>query len=159
VLGHGRLCSQAPAPARRVLPRDPRGQVLGEIGAGDVPELLAFNKADLAPLEARRLLESHPGSVALSASTGAGVDGLLERLAQLLRRADREVDFAVPYDRGDVLAALHRAGEVLEQRDADGRLALRVRLDEASRRRFSEFALARFTVGDDESIGALEEEQ
>src|SRR3954447_5077877 len=29
--------------------------VLGDIGAGDVPELLAFNKADLAPGEAKRL--------------------------------------------------------------------------------------------------------
>ena len=144
---------------------DPEGQmdavrqVLVEIGAGEVPELLAFNKADIAPAAARRLLESSPGSVAFSAKTGEGLDRLLERLSELLRRADRTVEFSVPYERGDVLAALHRAGEVLEQRDADGRLALLVRLDEASRRRFGEFAVARSVANGNESNGVSEEEQ
>ena len=46
--------------------------MLGEIQAGDVPELLVFNKADLAPEEARRQVKLHPGSVAISAITGQG---------------------------------------------------------------------------------------
>ena len=46
--------------------------VLGDIGAGDVPELLAFNKADLAPDEAKRLAERHPGGVVLSGDHRGG---------------------------------------------------------------------------------------
>ena len=46
--------------------------VLREIGADEVPELVAFNKADLAGEEAKRLLDRHPGSVAVAAATGAG---------------------------------------------------------------------------------------
>ena len=38
----------------------------------DVPELLVFNKADLAPDEAKRLVDDHPGSVAVSAVDGRG---------------------------------------------------------------------------------------
>ncbi len=48
--------------------------VLREIGADEVPELVAFNKADLAGEEAKRLLDRHPGSVAVAAATGEGVD-------------------------------------------------------------------------------------
>ena len=36
-------------------------EVLTEIDADAVPELLVFNKADLAPLEAKRLVADHPG--------------------------------------------------------------------------------------------------
>lgn len=62
---------------------DPLGQieavrsVLAEIGATEVPELLAVNKADRSPRAAARLAASYPGSVALSAMTGRGVPELL----------------------------------------------------------------------------------
>ncbi|MBA3803405.1 MAG: GTPase HflX, partial [Acidimicrobiia bacterium] len=71
---------------------DPEGQiaavhtVLSEIGAASVPQLVVFNKIDVAPDEAERLLMSHPGSVAISAVSGEGVDELLVTLADLLRR-------------------------------------------------------------------------
>jgi GTP-binding protein HflX len=116
-------------------------QVLTDIEADGVPELLVFNKADRAPDEARRLEALHPGSVRCAAISGVGLDDLLVRLGDVLRDSDRTVDFEVPYDRGDVLAALYRSGEVIEQRDAGSRLAVRVRLDDATRRRFAEFTV------------------
>jgi len=123
--------------------------VLAEIGAASIPELLVYNKADLDPAAARRLVRAHPGSVACSARSGAGLPALLEAVAAALRAADRTVDLAVPYERGDVLAALHRAGEVLEQRDAGGSLHVRARLDEASRRRFAAFSAPAASLGVD----------
>jgi GTPase len=114
-------------------------EVLGEIGAKDVPELLCFNKADRAPLVAAQLRDAHPGSVACSALTGENLPELLDAIARELRIADRAIELAVPYERGDVLAALHRAGEVLSQSDEGGAIHLRARLDDASRRRFAEF--------------------
>ncbi|MBW3627295.1 MAG: GTPase HflX, partial [Actinobacteria bacterium] len=86
--------------------------VLDEIGAGEVPELLAFNKTDVS-LESKRLADHHPGSVAVSALTGAGIDDLVSAVADRLRALETVVELAVPYDRGDVVAALHREGEVL----------------------------------------------
>src|SRR5947209_16220324 len=62
--------SAAPDPAEQI---NSVRTVLGEIGADRVPELLAFNKADIAP-EAKRLLDRHLGSVMLSATTGEDVD-------------------------------------------------------------------------------------
>jgi GTP-binding protein HflX len=119
--------------------------VLGEIGAGQVPELLAFNKADLTT-EAKRLADRYPGSVTISALTGDGVDGLLEAIGDRLRALARVVELEVPYDRGDVLAAVHREGEVLVERHHDDFSQLRVRLDEAGAARFREWAVERGSV-------------
>ncbi len=128
---------------------DPEGQmeavrsVLHEIAASDVPELLAFNKADRAPDESKRLSGAHPGSVVLSGATGEGLDRMLGAIADALRHADRTVDLEIPYDRGDVLAALHRAGEVISKRDGGGGLHVRARLGDEARQRFASFAAVR----------------
>ena len=101
---------------------DPEGQiaavreVLTEIGAGDVPELLALNKSDAAdPLVLARLKRREPGSVAVSALTGEGLAQLRQRLEDLLPRPDVEIDAVVPYTRGDLVARVHREGQVLAE--------------------------------------------
>jgi GTP-binding protein HflX len=116
-------------------------EVLGEIGAGHVPELLAFNKADLAPVEAARLREAHEGSVALSATTGEGVDLLLATVGDRLRSLTSVVEMVIPFDRGDLLAAAHRAGEVIEEEPGEGGMHVRGRFDDAAVGRFSEFVV------------------
>jgi GTP-binding protein HflX len=127
---------------------DPQGnidavqQVLREIGADGVPQLLAFNKADVNRKEAERLEELHPGSVAISAATGAGVDELLRTVSDRLRVLTNVVEVVVPYDRGDVLAAVHREGEVLVEQPEDEAVRLRVRLDDAALGHFVEFVVA-----------------
>jgi GTP-binding protein HflX len=124
---------------------DPDGQieavrtVLAEIEADRVPELMAFNKADLAPDEVRRLLAMNPGSCALSALTGEGVPELLEVLGNRLRSRDKLVELVVPYARADVLAALRREGEVLEEHYEAEAARLRARLDEPATRRYADF--------------------
>ena len=112
--------------------------VLTEIGAGDVPELLVFNKSDLTA-EASRLAGRHPCSLALSALTGDGVDGLLRAVGDRLRASLEVVELAVPYEHGEVLAALHREGEVLVETHGDEVACLRVRLDRAGAARFAAF--------------------
>jgi GTP-binding protein HflX len=117
---------------------DPQGQidavrlVLGEIGADQVPELLVFNKADVAPDAAKELVDDHPGAVALSARTGDGVDDLLRTLADRLRTLANVVELLIPYERGDVLAAVHREGEVISTADTDEGVRVRARLDPAA---------------------------
>jgi GTP-binding protein HflX len=117
-------------------------EVLAEIGAGDAPELLAFNKTDLAPGEARRLCERHEGSVALSATTGDGVDRLLATIGDRLRSLTTVVELLIPFERGDLLAAAHRAGEVLEEAPGEGGMHLRGRFDDAAVGRFREFVVS-----------------
>jgi GTP-binding protein HflX len=125
---------------------DPIGQidavhkVLGDIDAAAVPELLVFNKADVAPESAAQLVVDHPGSVALSAATGEGVEVFLRTLSDRLRSLSVVHELLVPYDRGDVLAAVHREGEVVSIADGDDSWTIRARLSDASAGRLSEFA-------------------
>src|ERR1039457_2551026 len=99
---------------------DPRAQlaavrdVLGQIGAGDVPELVVVNKADAAePIDLEGLRLAARGSLVVSARNGAGIPGLLAELGRLLPRQDCEVRVMVPYGRGDLLSRAHAEGEVL----------------------------------------------
>jgi GTPase len=125
---------------------DPAGQigavrtVLAEIGADRVPELLAFNKTDIAP-EAKRLVDRNPGSVMLSATTGEGIDLLLRTIGDRLRALAPVVELRVPYDRGDVLAALHREGEVLSEAHEPEAAVLRARFRTGGAGRFEEFVV------------------
>jgi GTP-binding protein HflX len=124
-------------PAKQI---DAVRSVLEEIGADRVPELLVFNKIDRASVSVR-LAQEHPGSVEVSARDGIGIDALLQALGDRLRVADRVVELVVPYGRGDVLAAVHREGEVVDSHDDEGATVVHVVLDEAGRGRFKEFAV------------------
>ncbi|MBN2621733.1 MAG: GTPase HflX [Acidimicrobiales bacterium] len=115
--------------------------VLAEIGADRAPELLAFNKSDLAPDEARRQCELHEGSVALSATTGEGVDRLLATIGDRLRSLTTVVELLIPFERGDLLAAAHRAGEVLAEAPGEGGMRVRGRFDDAAVGRFREYVV------------------
>jgi GTP-binding protein HflX len=53
--------------------------------------------------------------------------------------ADRVVELIVPFERGDVLAAVHREGEVVDEAHGEGATVVHVVLDEAGRARFSAF--------------------
>lgn len=113
-------------------------EVLRGIGAADRPELLVFNKADRSP-GASQLAARHPGSVAVSAATGEGVEDLLLRIGDRLRALTAPVELLVPYDRGDVIAALHRTGEVLSETPEGGGVRMSVRVGAEDVPRFAEF--------------------
>ena len=80
--------------------------------------------------------------MAFSAVTGEGVDVLLQTVADRLRALTNVVELAIPYDRGDVLAAVHREGEVLVESADDDAMRLRVRLDDAALGQFVEYVVA-----------------
>ncbi|MEW6271562.1 MAG: GTPase HflX [Thermodesulfobacteriota bacterium] len=93
--------------------------VLAEIEAEERPTLLVLNKIDRLSDEARRaiLLEAErDGGVAVSAADGTGIDELRERIDGILDSRTTKAEFRVPFDRGEVLARLHRHGAVLDAR-------------------------------------------
>ena len=99
--------------------RDPEGQisavrkVLHEIGALHVPELLVFNKSDLADETTLLALRAnHPDSLTVSARTGRGLDELKERLGKRLPAPEILIDAVVPWERGDLVDQIHRMGRI-----------------------------------------------
>lgn len=127
---------------------DPAGQieavveVLGEIDASDVPQLLVINKIDaLDENERNRLANLWPDAVLTSAQTGEGFAELLSAIGEALSSDLVTLSLNVPYDRGDVVAAAHRIGEVVEEKhDAEGTI-LDVRVPQRSLGRFEEFVV------------------
>ncbi len=125
---------------------DPDGQiaavreVLDELDAADVPEILVFNKTDSAePAVVRRLLTVYEGSVATSALTGQGTSEVTAAIVKGLDAVTAKVDLLIPYERGDVVAAIHEAGEVLDEQHGEEGTEITVRLPAATAERLSEY--------------------
>jgi GTPase len=116
--------------------------VLQEIDAERVPELLVFNKCDLVPDRTDMLLRDHPGSIAVSAVTGEGIERFLTTLADRLRTVSKVIELLIPYERGDALAAVHREGEVVSVGEEPDGWRIRARLGDASAGRLGDFVVA-----------------
>ena len=115
--------------------------VLREIGAGDIDELIAINKSDIADSGTiGRLLGRYEGSHAISADSGEGLNELLLAVGDRLRHLTEVTELRIPYSRGDALAAVHREGEVLSETHDDDGTVVRARLDHVSRNLLEEFA-------------------
>jgi GTPase len=91
-------------------------EVLTEIGAVHIPEVLALNKIDrLSETERARVQGRIDGAVPISARTGDGLDELMERIERSLPRFPMHVTILVPWGREDVTAMLYRSAEVLSE--------------------------------------------
>jgi GTP-binding protein HflX len=100
--------------------------VLDELGTGEKPRLVALNKADLMDRSARNGVVPAPaiaGQVFVSALTGYGMDTLRAEIAALLASLWVDVDVALPYAAGELLARVRERGTVeLEYRERDVRV-------------------------------------
>jgi len=117
--------------------------VIGEVGAREVPEIVAFNKADLVDPTTRLLLRGLvPDAVFVSARTGEGVGELLERIGEALPRPALTVRLLVPYDRGEVISRLHVRGGVVDTEYREDGTLVTARVDEREAARLAEFLFA-----------------
>jgi GTP-binding protein HflX len=114
---------------------DPEGrvavvrQVLSEIGAAGVPELMVGNKADIASQAASiRFRALHPESELVSALTGEGLASLVDRLLAETLRSVVEVEITVPFTEGGLVGELHEMAEVLAEEFIGQGTRLRVRV-------------------------------
>ena len=104
--------------------------VLDDLGAGDKPRLVVYNKADLverAALDGSAIAPARAGTVLVSALTGFGIDTLRAEMAALLATLWVDVDVAVPYAAGELLARVRERGTVeTEYGERDVRIKGRV---------------------------------
>lgn len=89
-------------------------EVLAEIGAQGVPEIIAINKADIADRESiADVLRSEPHAVVVSAHTGQGIEQLMAAIETDLPGQLVDVDVIVPFERGDLVSRSYKVGEVV----------------------------------------------
>jgi GTP-binding protein HflX len=117
-------------------------EVLAEIGADRVPEVLAGNKADIATSQAAdRFRGAHPEAVVVSAAVGSGLEVLGEALWQELSRQFREVQLLIPFSAGSAVGRVHEVGEVLAEKYRPDGVWFRARLSVAEAQRLGDYVI------------------
>ena len=104
-------------------------EVLAEIGAEAVPEIVVINKADVAEADTiSQVQRAEPSAVVVSAHTGQGISDLLAAIEADLPQSMVAIDMHVPYMRGDLLSRAYRSGEVIsiEHDETGSRIKARV---------------------------------
>jgi GTPase len=118
-------------------------EVLADVDADGVAELLVVNKTDAADEETLlRLKRLWPEAVFVSARSGAGIDNLRAAIEQRLPGPAVEVRACIPYARGEVLARVHERGEVLSTAHTGEGTLVHARVDEALAADLAPFAVA-----------------
>ncbi|AUI52201.1 GTPase HflX [Arthrobacter crystallopoietes] len=117
---------------------DPEGQiaavreVLTEVDARKLPEIVVLNKADAAdPFVVERLRQREPRHVVVSARTGQGIPELLEAISEGIPRPTVKLELLIPYDRGEVVSRLHSPdAEILSVEHVENGTKLEVKVRE-----------------------------
>ena len=90
--------------------------VINEIGGGEIMEIIAINKADIAAPEVlMELLRKESNAYAISARTGYGVQALIKAIESHLPKPKVEIQVVIPFDRGDLVSLIHEQGEIISE--------------------------------------------
>ena len=118
--------------------------VIGDVGARDIPEIVVFNKADLVDDDTRLVLRGlEPNAIFASSRSGEGIDELRAAIEAALPLPAVEVRALVPYDRGDLVSAIHEQGILLAQEHEEGGTAVHARVGEHLAAKLAPFAVWR----------------
>ncbi len=108
-------------------------EVLRDLGAGDRPMVTLFNKVDCIREDQGGLLsrlESRSDALLLSATTGKGIDPLLDKLAEAAQQGSTLYHLDLPATDGAFLAKLCQEGRVVERLEVEDRIHLSVSLSQ-----------------------------
>ncbi|GHH37507.1 GTPase HflX [Streptomyces candidus] len=116
-------------------------EVIRDVGALDVPEIVVINKADAAdPVVLQRLLRIEKHAIAVSARSGQGIDELLELIDRELPRPSVEIEALVPYIQGALVSRAHAEGEVISEEHTEEGTLLKARVHAELAAEFETFA-------------------
>jgi GTPase len=128
---------------RRLANMEAVDAVLEEIGAGEKPRLLVFNKVDLLNESERQEAElDHPEAVSISAREGEGLEALRERIEVAFEETLTEVELLIPYSQGGRLHELHEVAGDLERTDREDGVLVHAKVPSAELHRFRDLAVA-----------------
>jgi len=128
---------------------DPKAQVeavngvLSDIGASEIPVLVALNKSEELTEGDRRALERvFPGAVFISALRGVGLDLLAEKISESLPGRRTLATFKIPFSRPELRSMLHRDSEVLEESSGPEGMEMVVKAPPSVIQKFNEFVVS-----------------
>ncbi|WP_424445540.1 GTPase HflX [Microbacterium sp. CH-015] len=105
--------------------------VMGDVGARSTREIVVFNKADLVDDDTRLVLRGlEPGALFVSSRTGEGIEQLRAAIEAALPLPAVEVRALVPYDRGDLINAMHESAHIVSTSHEEGGTAVHAHVSE-----------------------------
>ena len=127
---------------------DPKGQikavreVIRDIGAGGIPEIIVINKADIADPEIiQEILREEESAISISVHTGLGMKLLKEMIERTLPTPSTPIAVLIPYSFGNLVSKIHERGEIDEESYHDSGTLIRGRVDENLAHQLKEFLL------------------
>lgn len=114
-------------------------ETLQELGAGDIPVIYVYNKADLCMEELPKVRGNH---IYMSAKQGAGLDELLEMIGEILYADNKETAFLIPYSKGQVVSYFCENAEVIEQNYVENGVYMVVNCRQQDRQKYEEYIVA-----------------
>jgi GTP-binding protein HflX len=127
-------------------------EVLDEIGAAGRPSVVVYNKCDALDAASRaRIQASAPNAVLISATTGIGLDALMDRIAAEAARGERALTVLVPYTRGDLVRLAHERGRIISEEHTAAGTLLTVRLPVAVAAQFASLEAEQEPVSEPET--------
>ncbi|RBP67847.1 GTP-binding protein HflX [Brevibacterium sanguinis] len=134
---------------------DPHGQiravrdVLKDVETADIPELLVFNKSDIADeTVVTGLRAEYPNARFVSAATGEGLDGLVETIESMLPSPNVEVSVLIPYERGDLVSKIYALGSVDREEHTAGGTALHAKVPQDLAAELDDFRRPDMVIGE-----------
>jgi GTP-binding protein HflX len=115
--------------------------VLAGLQVAQTPVLLVWNKIDLLPEDAPSpvLGSSHAHSLAISAKTGAGLDGMLAKAEAILGESLVALVVVIPYGRYELVRLVYEQGTVESRQDLPEGVRLCASVPSALSDRLKEF--------------------
>ena len=115
-------------------------ETLKELGAGDIPQVIAFNKADKCRMEG--LPRQGRMQIHMAAVQGVGIEELVGLIKEILYADQVEESFLIPYEKGNIVSSLMENSTVLSQEFREDGVWLRVCCRENLSQRFREYRCA-----------------
>lgn len=110
-------------------------KTLKELGAGDIPRIVVYNKADKCGIE--EIPQKREGRIYMAAGQGCGLDELTEMIQDALYADRVETDFLLPFNRGDLVSFLMEKATVLKQEYTEEGVYLKVSCQRQDAERYS----------------------
>lgn len=110
-------------------------KTLKELGAGDIPRIVVYNKADKCGME--EIPQKREGRIYMAAGQGCGLDELTEMIQDALYADRVETDFLLPFNRGDLVSFLMEKATVLKQEYTEDGVHLKVSCQRQDAERYS----------------------
>lgn len=112
------------------------GETLKELGAGDIPMVIVFNKAE-GHME--KLPKVKDKQIYLSAVNGVGIEELVELIKKQIYADNQEVCFLIPYDKGAITSYIMENATILEQEYLEEGVRLRVNCHKQDVEKYREY--------------------